>query len=108
MLVVGDLIVSRFVEVSARKLAREAPVPAGDYVGETLLPGGAANLARELASLGANVEVVGVVGDDVLVLIRLAEDSARAANSLANFLNGFVQAMPTTPRGVAKADAIAL
>ena len=47
MLVVGDLIVSRFVEVSARKLAREAPVPAGDYVGETLLPGGAANLSRE-------------------------------------------------------------
>ena len=60
----GDLIVSRFVEVSARKLAREAPVPAGDYVGETLLPGGAANLAREISSLGANVSVLGVVGDD--------------------------------------------
>jgi D-glycero-beta-D-manno-heptose-7-phosphate kinase len=64
ILVVGDLIVSRFVEVSARKLAREAPVPAGDYVGETLLPGGAANLARELTSLGASVTVLGVVGDD--------------------------------------------
>ncbi|MGA2199954.1 MAG: PfkB family carbohydrate kinase [Nitrososphaerales archaeon] len=64
MLVIGDLIISRFVEVSARKLAREAPVPAGDYVGETLLPGGAANLARELTSLGANVTVLGVVGDD--------------------------------------------
>jgi rfaE bifunctional protein kinase chain/domain len=64
VLVVGDLIVSRFVEVSARKLAREAPVPAGDYVGETLLAGGAANLARELTSLGAAVTVLGVVGDD--------------------------------------------
>jgi rfaE bifunctional protein kinase chain/domain len=64
VLVVGDLIVSRFVEVSARKLAREAPVPAGDYVGETLLPGGAANLSRELTSLGASVSVLGVVGDD--------------------------------------------
>ncbi len=64
MLVIGDLIVSRFVEVSARKLAREAPVPAGDFVGETLLPGGAANLARELAALGASVSVLGVVGDD--------------------------------------------
>jgi rfaE bifunctional protein kinase chain/domain len=64
VLVVGDLIVSRFVEVSARKLAREAPVPAGDYVGETLLPGGAANLARELTSLGASVSVLGAVGDD--------------------------------------------
>lgn len=64
ILVIGDLIVSRFVEVAARKLSREAPVPAGDYVGETFLPGGAANLARELAALGAVVNVGGLVGDD--------------------------------------------
>jgi rfaE bifunctional protein kinase chain/domain len=64
VLVVGDLIVSRFVEVAARKLAREAPVPAGDYVGETFLPGGAANLSRELVSLGASVSLVGLVGSD--------------------------------------------
>jgi len=76
VLVVGDLIVSRFVEVSARKLAREAPVPAGDYVGETLLPGGAANLSRELSSLGASVSVLGVVGDDATGS-WLREDLAR-------------------------------
>ena len=64
VLVVGDLIVSRFVEVAARKLAREAPVPAGDYIGETFLPGGAANLSRELVSLGASVDLVGLVGSD--------------------------------------------
>jgi len=64
MLVVGDFIVSRFVDVSARKLAREAPVPAGDYVGETLLPGGGANLANEMASLGGSVSVIGTVGED--------------------------------------------
>jgi rfaE bifunctional protein kinase chain/domain len=64
ILVVGDLLVSRFVEVAARKLAREAPVPAGDYVGETFLPGGAANLSRELVSLGASVSLVGLVGSD--------------------------------------------
>jgi D-beta-D-heptose 7-phosphate kinase/D-beta-D-heptose 1-phosphate adenosyltransferase len=64
VLVIGDLIVSRFVEVAARKLAREAPVPAGDYVGETFLPGGAANLSRELVSLGASVSLVGLVGSD--------------------------------------------
>jgi D-beta-D-heptose 7-phosphate kinase/D-beta-D-heptose 1-phosphate adenosyltransferase len=64
VLVAGDLIVSRFVEVAARKLAREAPVPAGDFVGEHLLPGGAANLARELVSLGATASVVGLVGPD--------------------------------------------
>ncbi len=64
VLVVGDLLVSRYVEVAARKLAREAPVPAGDFVGQTLLPGGAANLSRELASLGASVSVVGLAGAD--------------------------------------------
>jgi bifunctional ADP-heptose synthase (sugar kinase/adenylyltransferase) len=64
VLAVGDLIVSRFVEVAARKLAREAPVPAGDYVGETFLPGGAANLTRELVSLGASVSLVGLIGSD--------------------------------------------
>ena len=64
VLVIGDLIVSRFVEVAARKLAREAPVPAGDYVGETFLPGGAANLSRELVSLGASVSLVGLTGLD--------------------------------------------
>jgi D-glycero-beta-D-manno-heptose-7-phosphate kinase len=64
ILVVGDLLVSRFVEVAARKLAREAPVPAGDFVGQTLLPGGAANLSRELASLGASVSLVGLMGSD--------------------------------------------
>ena len=64
VLVIGDLLVSRFVEVAARKLAREAPVPAGDFVGQTLLPGGGANLARELVSLGASVHLVGLVGSD--------------------------------------------
>jgi D-beta-D-heptose 7-phosphate kinase/D-beta-D-heptose 1-phosphate adenosyltransferase len=64
ILVVGDVIVSRFVEIAARKLAREAPVPAGDYVGETYLPGGAANLCRELVSLGASVSLVGLTGED--------------------------------------------
>jgi rfaE bifunctional protein kinase chain/domain len=64
ILVIGDLIVSRFVEVAARKLSREAPVPAGDYVGENFLPGGGANLARELSALGAAVSLIGVVGDD--------------------------------------------
>ena len=64
VLVVGDILVSRFVEIAARKLSREAPVPAGDFVGQTLLPGGAANLSRELVALGASVSLVGLIGSD--------------------------------------------
>lgn len=76
LLVIGDFLVSRFIEVSARKLAREAPVPAGDYVGETLLPGGAANLANEVASLGGSVSVIGLIGEDNYG-VWLKEDLAR-------------------------------
>src|SRR2546426_11033543 len=64
LLVIGDLIVSRFVEVAARKLSREAPVPAGDYIGETFLPGGASHLARVVSALGASASVIGLIGDD--------------------------------------------
>ena len=80
VLVIGDLIVSRFVEVAARKLAREAPVPAGDYVGETFLPGGAANLSRELVSLGASVSVVGLIGSDEYGAWLKAEFSRNAVS----------------------------
>lgn len=95
LLVVGDFLVSRFVEVSARKLAREAPVPAGDYVGETLLPGGAANLANEVASLGGMVSVIGTVGDDNYG-VWLKDDLAR--NGVAT--EGMVQdkSRPTSLR----------
>ena len=41
-------------------------------------------------------------------LVRLAHDSERAAGKLADFLNEFVKAMPTTPWESAKADAVAI
>src|SRR2546426_12435503 len=63
LLVIGDLIVSRFVEVAARKLSREAPVPAGDYIGQPFLPGGAANLARAVGALRSSRSANGLMGD---------------------------------------------
>lgn len=64
VLVVGDLILDRYVSISARKLSREAPVPVGDFRGEKLSLGGAGNLANNLSNLGAKVEAVGFVGKD--------------------------------------------
>ena len=63
-LVVGDLMVDRYVVSQGRKLSREAPVPVADYISEELVFGGAANLANNLLSLGAKVKVLGVVGKD--------------------------------------------
>jgi rfaE bifunctional protein kinase chain/domain len=64
ILVVGDLMVDRYVVCQGRKLSREAPVPVADYISEELVFGGAANLANNLVSLGSRVKVLGVVGRD--------------------------------------------
>ena len=64
VLVVGDMIVDRYVSIAARKLSREAPVPVGDLQGEKLSLGGAANLANNIVALGGKADAVGFVGDD--------------------------------------------
>lgn len=64
VLVIGDLIVDRYVSITARKLSREAPVPVGDLQGEKLSLGGAANLASNIVALGGKADVVGFVGKD--------------------------------------------
>ncbi len=64
ILVVGDLMVDRYVSITARKLSREAPVPVGDFRGEKFSLGGAANLANNIVALGGKADVVGFVGHD--------------------------------------------
>jgi rfaE bifunctional protein kinase chain/domain len=64
ILVIGDLMVDRYVEVAARKISREAPVPVGDLVGESSFLGGAGNLASNIVALGGRCFVAGVIGED--------------------------------------------
>ena len=64
ILVIGDLMVDRYVRSQGRKLSREAPVPVADFISEELVLGGAANLTNNLVALGAKVRVLGVVGND--------------------------------------------
>ena len=64
VLVIGDMIVDRYVSITARKLSREAPVPVGDFQGEKLSLGGAANLANNIVALGGKADAVGFVGSD--------------------------------------------
>ncbi len=64
ILVIGDLIVDRYVNSQGRKLSREAPVPVADFISEELVLGGASNLTNNLVALGAKVKVLGVVGKD--------------------------------------------
>ncbi|HWY06699.1 MAG TPA: PfkB family carbohydrate kinase [Candidatus Acidoferrales bacterium] len=60
--VLGDLMLDRYVWGTANRLSPEAAVPVVDYVSEQDCPGGAGNVAANIAALGAQVEVFGVVG----------------------------------------------
>ena len=62
--VVGDLILDVYVWVDASRISQEAPVPVLRVNKTTRTLGGAANVARNLASLGAKSAVFGVAGDD--------------------------------------------
>jgi D-glycero-beta-D-manno-heptose-7-phosphate kinase len=64
VLLLGDLVLDRSVFGTTRRVSREAPIPVVQYAGEESAPGGAANVAANLASLGAEVTVAGLVGDD--------------------------------------------
>lgn len=64
-LVVGDLIYDSFVYGSVDRVSREAPVPILSERRRSAMLGGAGNLARNIASLGGQVRLVSVIGDDV-------------------------------------------
>ena len=64
VLVVGDLLADRFVSGEISRVSREAPVMILRHEQTETVPGGAANCAMNLASLGARAGVVGVVGED--------------------------------------------
>jgi D-beta-D-heptose 7-phosphate kinase/D-beta-D-heptose 1-phosphate adenosyltransferase len=64
LLVIGDLMLDRFVWGEVERLSPEAPVPVLRVVSEKSSLGGAANVIHNVCSLGAQVTVCGVVGKD--------------------------------------------
>ncbi len=64
VLVVGDVMLDRYWQGPTARISPEAPVPVLRVDGEDLRPGGAANVAMNLGALGAQVRLVGLIGDD--------------------------------------------
>ena len=64
ILVIGDLMLDEFLWGKVTRISPEAPVPVVDIQRRATYPGGAANVARNLASLGAQTAVAGVIGED--------------------------------------------
>ena len=64
ILVAGDLMLDQFVWGSVRRISPEAPVPVVEFERESFMPGGAANVARNLTALQVAAELFGTVGND--------------------------------------------
>jgi D-beta-D-heptose 7-phosphate kinase/D-beta-D-heptose 1-phosphate adenosyltransferase len=64
VLVVGDLILDRYVSGEVRRISPEAPIPVLAAESSEYRLGGAGNVAVNLATMEARVQVVGVVGSD--------------------------------------------
>ncbi len=73
VLVVGDVMLDRFVDGSVKRISPEAPVPILSQTSSKQMPGGAANVACNLAHLGCRVRLIGITGKDETALILRRE-----------------------------------
>jgi D-beta-D-heptose 7-phosphate kinase / D-beta-D-heptose 1-phosphate adenosyltransferase len=64
VLVIGDLMLDEYLLGAAGRISPEAPVPVVDVKQRRYVAGGAGNVAANIRSLGANVQLLGVWGDD--------------------------------------------
>ena len=64
VLIVGDVMLDRYWFGEVERISPEAPVPVVKIARSEERPGGAANVARNAAALGAQVMLISVVGDD--------------------------------------------
>ncbi|RYY35849.1 MAG: D-glycero-beta-D-manno-heptose-7-phosphate kinase [Sphingobacteriaceae bacterium] len=64
ILVIGDLMIDHYITGGATRLSPEAPVPIVNLKSESSTLGGAGNVVQNLVSLGADVMVAGVIGND--------------------------------------------
>lgn len=64
VVVVGDIMIDRYLYGDTERLSPEAPVPVVAVRDRTAKLGGAANVAANVASMGASCLLVGIVGDD--------------------------------------------
>src|SRR5436190_23321802 len=64
IVLIGDLMLDRYVYGNAERLSPEAPVPVLHYQRQEFRLGGAASVAANLAALQARTCVIGVIGGD--------------------------------------------
>jgi D-beta-D-heptose 7-phosphate kinase/D-beta-D-heptose 1-phosphate adenosyltransferase len=78
VLCIGDVMLDRFISGSVKRISPESPVPVLSVQRSSAVPGGAANVARNIASLGGQCTLLSVVGDD-----DVADELARAIEAVS-------------------------
>lgn len=81
VLVVGDLMLDEFIWGKVSRISPEAPVPVVWVTSESLMPGGASNVANNIRSLGGKVYLAGVAGCDERGRLLIEELSKRRINA---------------------------
>lgn len=95
ILVVGDVILDRYVAGSVHRLSPEAPIPVLRPASDRCTLGGAANVAMNIATLGGRAVLVGVIGGDAAAaeVERLVAGAAGVSSALVRVAN-----RPTTAK----------
>lgn len=104
ILVVGDVMLDRFVEGRVTRVSREAPVPVLNYGTARAYPGGASNVAANVLAYGGAVTLVGLIGTDAAaeelaslcrsfprLTERLIADAGRPTTVKTRYLSGWHQ-----------------
>ncbi len=76
VLIIGDLILDRYIMGKVSRISPEAPVPVVEVTEESFLLGGATNVANNIIALGGKVSIAGVIGKDMAgrILKELLEE----------------------------------
>jgi len=84
---VGDVMLDRFIYGEVERISPEAPIPVVRVSRETSMLGGAGNVARNVAALGAEVSLIAVIGDD-----ETGHETIRQLGALERVSSGLVVA----------------
>src|ERR1700690_4498137 len=87
LLVIGDVVLDQYIKGRVSRISPEAPVPIVLQEESFYTPGGAANVANNLSSLGAQVTLVGKIGDDIEGGILKRELERRHIHTKALFID---------------------
>ena len=96
ILVVGDIILDRYIQGSVSRISPEAPVPVVLEEKSFYTPGGSANVAHNLSSLGAQVIQVGKIGNDFEGQILKRELKKKGVNTMGIFIDKNIHTVTKT------------